>query len=122
MTGHVSLINFFYIYQNSDIDFCFFPLNYDDFNLAKSNISWLETTIAGGGFYTNLYSKEFDYKGIGKNIIELMDMTIDQIHHKKYEMWQQSVKDIKENFDILKVNQKRKNIIDELCRRNSIKY
>lgn len=115
MVGEIALITFFQIYQNSNIDFCFFPLEYTDFNLSKSNISWLETTIAGAGYYTNIFSKEFDFEGIGKDVIELLELNNSQIFDKKHEMWSKSVKSIKDNFDIFQVNEIRKDIIDKLC-------
>lgn len=45
-------------------DFLLYPLKDHPFNHAKSNIAWMEATVAGAAVYTNFRGKEWDHQGI----------------------------------------------------------
>lgn len=109
-----TLPNFFKQWNQDPIDFVFFPLEDTVFNNSKSNISWLESTQIGAAFYTNLVSSdEFNYKGVGVFADSLLGDIDRALDHKKY-LWEQSVSEIKENFNINEINKFRKHLIQEL--------
>jgi len=111
-----TLPNFFKQWNEDPIDFVFFPLedNGSPFNLCKSNISWLESTQIGAAFYTNMISSdEFNYKGVGTFIDGLM-IDIEGALIQKKNLWEHSVSEIENNFNINEINKFRKHLIQEL--------
>ena len=112
-----TLPNFFKQWNEDPIDFVFFPLedNGSPFNLCKSNISVLETTQVGGGFYTNLVnSDEFNLYGVRSNPLELLDININDALQTKLSNWTAASKEIEKNFNINEINKFRKHLIQEL--------
>ena len=113
---YYTLPNFFKQWNEDPIDFVFFPLedNGSPFNLCKSNISWLESTQIGAAFYTNMISSdEFNYKGVGTFIDGLM-IDIEGALIQKKNLWEHSVSEIENNFNINEINKFRKHLIQEL--------
>jgi len=79
------------------------PLAENIFNAGKSNIAWLEVTISGGICVSNQWG-EFEGKGIKFADIESSHRGI----------WEDSVAQIRENYDLTKLNKKRIELFNSL--------
>lgn len=80
------------------------PLVEDVFNACKSNIAYLEATMAGAVCYSNQWS---EFKGKGLNLSE-----VDKKNHK--EAHEIAVDDVKNNYSLKMANDKRIDLIKSL--------
>lgn len=80
------------------------PLVEDVFNACKSNIAYLEATMAGAVCYSNQWS---EFKGKGLNLSEVNNKN----HKEAHEI---AVDDVKNNYSLKMANDKRINLIKSL--------
>lgn len=59
-----TLFSYLQSFIQSDFDFLFVPLQVNDFNISKSNCSWIEATLAGAVTIAPIGLPEFDLPGV----------------------------------------------------------
>ena len=76
-----------------------------EFNHAKSNIAWIEATMAGGVCLTNFAGRD-EWKFATKNFPD---------YKTSCDLWQQSKQEIEKNYNLAKTGQMRASRILHLC-------
>ena len=95
-------------------DIMFFPLLNIHFNKCKSNICWLEATQLGTVLWSNFDQSEYNRKGIiHMSFKEILDMDRKDLEILRNEKLAESIEDINENYNLIKQNQIRYNLIKE---------
>lgn len=108
---------FYYQFFTNAPDFLVVPLLENEFNHAKSNLSWIEATMAGTATIAPEYLKEFKQPGVVhyKNPDHLKDILhgIAAGEYDKAQHVEKSREALKE-LRLSKINVQRKNIIEKL--------
>jgi hypothetical protein len=108
-----NLFDFYNTFYNDNLSFVLTPLENCKFNYSKSNIAWLEATNAGAVCFTNLTTKEWQWKSILKNPEILLTKSKEQlvkIHKQAYELsrtiisQQYNIEDASEKYRIILYN------------------
>ena len=100
------------------------PLENNDFNIAKSNISWLETLWAGGisiapvfGSAEDIYDDNSQYRYVPETDLDLsqsFDQLVKISGAKKRENWKDGVESIRENYLLSITNASRYELIKDI--------
>ena len=112
------LATYFRTFFTAGIDYLFVPLEVNNFNRAKSNISWIEATIAGAVTIAPAALPEFNRPGLirYKDNRHLKDIfaRIKAGKYDKAERVQASREDLRENYALSQVNALRAGVMAKL--------
>lgn len=112
------LPQFFNRFFQSPIDFMFVPLEVNEFNKGKSNIAWIEATIAGGVVIAPMGLPEFDQPGIirykdNKHLKDILQKIKKGGYDKKERV--EASREALQDFRLTQVNRLRVEAIADLC-------
>lgn len=109
-----NLFDFYNIFYNSKTTFLLTPLEKIEFNYSKSNIAFLEATMAGAVCITNLTTKEWNWECILKfsnDLISAPEKKLIELHNTQFEI---AKKVISECYNIHEINKERHKIIHNI--------
>lgn len=102
------IASYFHMFYTSGIDYLFVPLEANNFNRGKSNLAWIEATIAGAVTIAPMSLPEFDKPGVirYKDNRHLADIfaRIKAGKYDKAERVQASRAELQENYALSRVN------------------
>lgn len=112
-----TLQQYFINFCNSKLDYLLTPLIETPFNRAKSNISWIEATIAGAATVAPIYLPEFDQPGVirysgEKGFAEVLKGIKTKKYDKEYLVEQSRA--ALENYRLSKINALRYQVVKDL--------
>lgn len=122
--GWMPLQQYFTQFCNAKLDFLLTPLLETNFNRAKSNIAWIEATIAGAVCVAPVYLPEFEQPGVihyaGEKGFTNVLKGIKEHKYDKRALLQQS-REALEDFRLSRINDLRFEIAEKLVFENKLK-
>lgn len=105
IVASMPILDYLALLKKGQINFIWKPLKKNIFNDAKSNIAWLEATVAGAVCVTNYDGDQWKCAAPGFHMTEAEYIA----------MWEQSVDEIKEKYNIHNTARQRAQSILRLC-------